>query len=99
MPPGPAASDAEFAYWVSIRDSENTADYADYLETFPEGRFVRLARIRIERYREVVDPKELEGLAESKLQQLKHTEVNADDIDVYPNLAIKRARSAASAGD
>jgi uncharacterized caspase-like protein len=36
----------ELAFWESIRDSRNPADYRAYLEQYPQGRFASLARIR-----------------------------------------------------
>lgn len=37
----------EVAYWESIKDSTNTADFEAYLKKYPDGDFVDLARIRI----------------------------------------------------
>lgn len=36
----------ELAFWESIRDSRNPADYRAYLEQYPQGRFASLARLR-----------------------------------------------------
>ena len=40
------ASALELAFWSAIKDSNNPADFQAYLEAFPEGAFVPLARIR-----------------------------------------------------
>ncbi|MCW5752449.1 MAG: caspase family protein [Alphaproteobacteria bacterium] len=49
-PPQAASTDRDFAYelafWESIRNSSNPADYRAYLEAFPQGRFAPLARVR-----------------------------------------------------
>lgn len=51
--PAPAAaaqesnSQAEFAFWDSIRNSSSAADYEAYLSTYPAGRFAALAKARI----------------------------------------------------
>lgn len=50
-PTQPAASVAtadliELAFWESIRTSTSAADFRAYLETFPNGRFASLARLR-----------------------------------------------------
>ena len=37
----------DLAFWESIKDSTSVADYEAYLETFPDGVFVRLARNRV----------------------------------------------------
>ncbi len=43
-PSGEAA--IELAFWEAIKSSSRSDDYAAYLEQFPQGRFVTLARIR-----------------------------------------------------
>jgi formylglycine-generating enzyme required for sulfatase activity len=51
-PAGPTAQGAlppdafELSFWESIRESKNPADYKAYLQSFPNGRFAALARIR-----------------------------------------------------
>ncbi|MCK8783149.1 hypothetical protein M0638_01985 [Roseomonas sp. NAR14] len=37
---------ADLAFWQSIQNSANPAEYAAYLHAFPQGRFAALARIR-----------------------------------------------------
>lgn len=39
----------ETVFWTSIRDSEDTADFEEYLRLFPKGVFTGLAKHRIER--------------------------------------------------
>lgn len=43
-----SADAAELALWDSIKDSTSAEDYQAYLETYPEGRFAALARVRME---------------------------------------------------
>ncbi len=40
----------DLAFWNSIATSRNPRDYLAYVETFPQGRFVRLARLRAEEF-------------------------------------------------
>ena len=40
---------AELAFWDSIKDSTSIADHEAYLERFPDGIFIRLARIRLKK--------------------------------------------------
>jgi tetratricopeptide (TPR) repeat protein len=53
-PPAPAAApavdpqQADIAYWNGIKGSKNAADYKAYLEKYPNGEFVDLAKLRIE---------------------------------------------------
>jgi Flp pilus assembly protein TadD len=52
-PPPPAAVDpqqADIAYWNSIKASKNVEDYKAYLEKYPNGEFVDLAKLRVEQY-------------------------------------------------
>jgi lipoprotein NlpI len=57
--PAPAAAPAEpavdpqqqdIAYWNSIKSSKNADDYKTYLEKYPNGEFVDLAKLRVEQY-------------------------------------------------
>jgi hemoglobin len=41
------SSDAEIAYWNSIKDSSNPTNFRAYLDDFPQGRFRRLAENRL----------------------------------------------------
>jgi uncharacterized caspase-like protein len=45
-PDGTAAT-MELAFWGSIKASRNVADFKDYLDKYPNGRFAELARNRI----------------------------------------------------
>ena len=42
---------AEMAFWETIKDSTNPAEYEAYLQAFPDGIFAPLARARIRLYR------------------------------------------------
>ena len=51
LPPGPATSEpqsAEIIFWESIKASTRVADHEAYLKQYPEGKFVDLARTRLE---------------------------------------------------
>jgi hypothetical protein len=37
----------ELVFWESIKDSTRLSDYEDYLEQYPDGSFVTLARTRL----------------------------------------------------
>lgn len=43
----PAEHSVELLFWESIKDSARVSDYEDYLERYPEGSFVTLARTRL----------------------------------------------------
>jgi tetratricopeptide (TPR) repeat protein len=47
---------ADIAYWNSIKSSKNAADYKSYLEKYPNGEFVDLAKLRVEQYSAAVAP-------------------------------------------
>ena len=50
LPTKPSAA-AEVAFWNSIQNSRNPADFRDYLKRFPKGTFGNLAKRRIEELR------------------------------------------------
>lgn len=53
--PGSAGSNAaaiELAFWQSIQNSRELSDYEAYLAEYPDGKFARLARARIESLRQ-----------------------------------------------
>ena len=39
--------DVDLAFWDSIKDSTNPANFEAYLQQFPDGAFTRLARVRL----------------------------------------------------
>jgi uncharacterized caspase-like protein len=45
----------ELAFWDAIKNSKRADDYAAYLEQFPKGRFVPLARNRMQDYQKPAD--------------------------------------------
>jgi len=55
--------DAEIAYWNSIKDSGNPANFRAYLDDYPQGRFRRLAANRLS---ELEGPENLKKLTELK---------------------------------
>jgi Caspase domain len=44
--PGPDPKQIELAYWESIKDSRDVADFQDYLKKYPQGEFAGLAANR-----------------------------------------------------
>lgn len=46
-PPESDRTDIELAFWNAIKDSTATADYRAYIEQFPDGNFIALARARL----------------------------------------------------
>ncbi len=44
--PGDGLGAAEFEFWNAVRGSTNAADYQAYLDTYPNGHFAALARVR-----------------------------------------------------
>ena len=54
--------DAEIAYWNSIKDSGNPANFRAYLDDYPQGRFRRLAENRLS---ELAGPESLKKLFET----------------------------------
>ena len=47
--------EAEILFWESVKDSGDPAEFEAYLESFPDGRFAPLARVRAEKLRAAED--------------------------------------------
>ena len=47
----PEADPTELTFWDMVKDSDNPAMYQAYLEKYPEGSFVALAKVRIDELR------------------------------------------------
>jgi adenylate cyclase len=48
VPETTEADTTELTFWDSVKDSDNPAMYAAYLEKYPEGSFAALAKVRID---------------------------------------------------
>ena len=51
IPPSPGGDPAELAFWTAVQASPDTRDVEAYLEVYPHGRFVVLARNKLDRLR------------------------------------------------
>jgi adenylate cyclase len=52
LPAVDADTAVELTFWESVRDSDNPEMYEAYLERYPEGAFVPLAKVRLEELRQ-----------------------------------------------
>jgi adenylate cyclase len=52
VPAVDADTAVELTFWESVRDSDNPEMYEAYLERYPEGEFVPLAKVRLEELRQ-----------------------------------------------
>jgi uncharacterized caspase-like protein len=52
IPPIALAQQLELAFWASVKDSENRAVLASYLDRYPNGTFAPLARALIEQHKQ-----------------------------------------------
>lgn len=62
-----ASDRAEMAFWRSIEDSKNPAEYRAYLEAFPNGRFAPLARVRATSLEELISGQPAAGSAAAEV--------------------------------
>ena len=70
---GRPPAEAEILFWQTIAESEDSADYEDYLRRFPDGTFARLARRRMEALADVADvvpPPDVAQLGVAQLRQI-----------------------------
>ena len=70
----------ETVFWNSIKDGDNADEYRAYLETYPQGSFVALARSRLKRLEEL-------GVVGTE------TEIKEGQAQEIPSLSLNRAES------
>ena len=46
----PADTAVELAFWDSVKDSDNPALFEAYLQKYPEGEFILLARAKLQEF-------------------------------------------------
>lgn len=71
--PGPARPADPVAFelemWKSVKDSDSTEDFEEYLRQYPQGTFAGLAQARMERLKEAQDPaKRHDGIWQGELE-------------------------------
>ena len=93
-----AKTEAETAYWTSVKDSTNPSILKSYLERYPEGIFAPLAKALIQQYeqqREAQKAGEEEDKRrrdeEKKIQDVKRLENELKDREAKNALEKKRA--------
>jgi hypothetical protein len=64
-PVSPAATDLEVAFWNSIKDAKNPQLFEAYLNRYPNGTFVDIARINLEQFKVAV-AKPISGAADER---------------------------------
>ncbi len=47
----PVNINAEEEFWTEIKNSKSSLDFQDYIETYPNGRFVKLAKLKLRKLR------------------------------------------------
>jgi len=102
----------EYSYWETIKNSNNSDDFKAYLEKYPSGQFVTLAKNRIESLRAPAKPAEptpsssISSAAELAFWDSIKNSTNIEDFNAYlrkyPNgdfaeLAKNRIKSLESA--
>jgi len=88
--PPPDDKAVELVFWESIKDSPRPADYEAYLEQYPDGNFVALARARLEQFSDsggvVRDPadRDVELAFWDSVRSLDNSESLLAYLDKYP---------------
>ncbi len=79
----------ELAFWEAAKDSENEAELEAYLERYPEGEFVPLAKARLAALREAAgrkgEPVEVELTFWSSIKDSTDLEMFRAYLDRYPD--------------
>ena len=82
---------ADIVFWQTIEDSENTRDFEDYLEQFPDGQFVTLAHRRLSHAKVVARGKALLHEASGELSDAMIFAARDNDVEVLEWLKAQRA--------
>ena len=113
-PPPPPPAEAENLFWQTIAESEDPADFEDYLRLFPDGTFASLARRRMEAPADVADvvpPPDVAQLDVARLRQIagqgdapaqtelgERYETGRDGVQQDDGMAVSWFRRAADQG-
>jgi len=81
----PDPESVELMFWDSIKDSVRAADYEAYIEQYPEGNFVTLARARLDEFTDdqghPKEPAEL-GIEQSFWESVRESD-NPESLQAY----------------
>ncbi len=106
MAAAPAPPDVEVAFWNSIRDSRNLADFRAYLQRYPQGVFAELAKIRVAELERVAADAErrkdadAKGEAERKArEEADRKRVQAEALARIGQQRLDQARAALKKGE
>ena len=91
-PSAPSPAAVELSFWDSIKNSDKTDDFDEYLRQYPQGRFAGLARNRVKRLSHPVDNPEIDLQSNTAIpeyqnkrsQLLKITKVSSTPKVVNP---------------
>ena len=64
-------SDRDAIFWQSIKDSKDPDFFQAYLTKFPNGTFVTIAKLKLDKLTKVANPDDLYAMAKKKLKSLK----------------------------
>jgi hypothetical protein len=93
-PPKSTSEQVELAFWTTVKDSNNPAVLATYLDRFPKGEFAPLARVLMEHYDRQL---KLETAKQEEARKLQDEAKRADDVRRLE--AEQRAKEAALAAE
>jgi adenylate cyclase len=81
----PELESVELVFWDSIKDSVRAADYEAYIEQYPEGNFITLARARLDEFTDdeghPKEPAEL-GIEQSFWESVRESD-NPESLQAY----------------
>ncbi len=103
-PPAADPQSVELIFWDSIKDSIRAADYEAYLEQYPEGSFIALARTRLEEFvssaGDMRDPKDRDvGLSfRESVRQSDNSATLQAYLEKYPEGEFKALAESCSEG-
>ena len=91
---GPQASPAEIEFWNTVKDARNPAEFKAYLETYPNGAFAALAKVRIRALEEASSQKKAtdDTKAAADAKATADAARAASSANVVPGLAVRASR-------
>ena len=84
----------EMAFWEAVKDTDNAAELEAYLETYPQGRFTTLAKVRIQALRAAQTAPESSTESQNQTSETSTPEVDSEKSPETPITAQPEATQA-----
>lgn len=91
--PNPAGPSVEQQFWDSIKSSQRVSDYQSYLQSFPNGHFASLARLKIDQLSQFSPPapsisRNAQFLNQLAAENRAKLPITVGDIQLFDSLSV-----------